>query len=227
MRHRVKLFLGYLYIPLLLAAFGYITIYLATAPMIQLVSAVSNMIIVKSVPNFSEELDSIFDENAIKATDYVDLSEVTVPLFETLYAKISCDRIKLLAPLYWGDSDQVLKRGAGQYIGSFMPGYGKPLLISGHDITYFAPLEEVKVGDVIKITTNYGDYEYQVTETRIASANDKKAYDLAQNSEQLILYTCYPFGALIGVKEQRYFVYAEKILGPMLVQGGVVDGTAE
>lgn len=212
--------MGYVTIPLILIILGYGTIYLAGSPVFALVSAVSGMVISKSAPTFSEELDSIFDENAIRATDRVDQSEVKMPLYETYYAKISCERINLLAPIYWGDSDKVLKLGVGQYIGSFMPGYGKPLLMSAHDSTYFAPLEDIAIGDIIKITTNYGNYEYRITETKVTVASDTSAYDLSQEEEQLILYTCYPFGAFIGMKEQRYFVYGEKILGPEIVQGG-------
>jgi sortase A len=227
MKHNGKLFLSYLYTPILIAILGYITIFFAAAPIIQMVAAVSDMVIAKSAPDFSEELNSIFDENTVKATDFVDMSEVAMPLYETQYAVITCERIHLLAPLFWGDSDKVLKQGVGQYIGSFMPGFGRPLLLSGHDSTYFAPLEEIQTGDIIKITTNYGDYEYKVMGTGITSSHDQKAYDLGQNEEELILYTCYPFGALIGVKDQRYFVYADKVKGPQLVQGGMTDGRAE
>jgi len=220
MRRSTKKLLGYIYIPVILTVLGYVTIYLAGAPVFKLVSAVSGMVISKSAPTFSEELDSIFDENAVRSTDIVDQSEVTMPLYETYYAKISCERIDLLAPLYWGDSDKALKMGVGQYIGSFMPGNGKPLLLSAHDSTYFAPLDKIEIGYILQITTNYGKYEYQVTETKVTVVGDTTAYDLKKDDEQLILYTCYPFGALIGVKNERFFVYADKILGPEIVQGG-------
>ncbi|MDF2544145.1 MAG: hypothetical protein K0S47_3863 [Herbinix sp.] len=208
-----------------MATLGYGTVYLAGKPVVAMVSAVSSMVISKSTPTFNEELDSIFDENAVKATGHVDQSEVAVPLYETYYAKISCERVNLIAPIYWGDSDKALKQGVGQYIGSFMPGYGKPLLMSSHDSTYFAPLEDIEIGDVIQITTNYGDYEYKVTDLKVTNASDRSAFDLTQDKEELILYTCYPFGAMIGVKNERYFVYADKISGPEIVQGGTDDGT--
>ncbi|MDF2568387.1 MAG: hypothetical protein K0R90_1843, partial [Oscillospiraceae bacterium] len=43
-----------------------------------------------------------------------------------------------------------------------------------------------------------------------------KAYDLSQKKEQLILYTCYPFNTL-GLTSKRFFVYADKISGPQIV----------
>jgi sortase A len=227
MDRRIRRFLGYILYPIIIVALGYLTIYVAGLPVLRLVSAVSGMVITKSAPTFSEELDSIFQEHKGELTEYVDQSEITVPLYQTQYAKITCDRIELLAPIYWGDSDKVLKLGVGQYIGSFMPGYGRPILLSAHDSTYFAPLEEVKEGDIIEVSTSYGDYEYQVTGMKVTTASDASAYDLMQSKEQLILYTCYPFGAVIGIKDQRYFVYADKLQGPEIIQGGEVDARAD
>jgi sortase A len=118
--------------------------------------------------------------------------------------------------VYWGDTDEVFKEGAGQYIGSFIPGYGGPILIGAHDSLYFEPLEEVQEGDIFILRTNYGEFEYQVTETKIASANDDEVFDNTTDEEQLVLYTCYPFGALIGIKDQRFYVFADKISGPVI-----------
>ena len=55
-----------------------------------------------------------------------------------------------------------------------------------------------------------------MTGSKIAKATDTQAYDLLQNKEQLILFTCYPVEGL-GEKEDRFFVYADKISGPTVV----------
>ena len=47
---------------------------------------------------------------------------------------------------------------------------------------------------------------------------DDTAYDLLQDKEQLIMYTCYPFEMLVGItKQERLFVYADKISGLSLI----------
>ena len=72
------------------------------------------------------------------------------------------------------------------------------------------------MGDIVTITTSYGVFEYQVTDMQVKSSTDKSAYDLKQDKEQLILYTCYPFD-MLGLTPNRYFVYADKISGPSIV----------
>ena len=66
------------------------------------------------------------------------------------------------------------------------------------------------------VKTSYGVYQYSVSKTKVFKADDMKAYDLEQDYEQLILYTCYPFRLLSGSRQQRLFVYADKISGPQL-----------
>lgn len=215
-KRKVKRLLTYMLAPVIMAVCGYGLLYITGKPVFDMFSSVSGMVLAKSTPDFDERMETIFDENAQKATDFVKVSEVEVPAYETCYAKLECDSIELSAPVYFGDSDKVFKNGVGQYMGSYMPGYGKPILIGGHDATFFAPLEFIKQGDIIKITTNYGNYEYKVIDMKVAEATDKSAYDLSQDQEVLILYTCYPFGAMIGNKSQRYFVCAEKITGPVI-----------
>ena len=70
---------------------------------------------------------------------------------------------------------------------------------------------------MVTIKTSYGVYEYQVTGSRVAHHLDDTAYDLMQDKEQLIMYTCYPFEMLVGItKQERLFVYADKISGPVV-----------
>lgn len=136
-----------------------------------------------------------------------DQSEILKPTINTQYGTISCEAINLTAPLYYGDNSYALQNGAGQYAKSSFPGEGRPILIGGHDGTFFAPLQKIKKGDVIRLETTLGDYEYEVTGMKVADKADTDAYDLTQDKEQLILYTCYPFGKLIGNRDKRYFVY--------------------
>ena len=115
--------------------------------------------------------------------------------------------------VYYGDDNAILRKGVGQYSGSMLPGFGSTTLLGGHVNTYFKGLKNVSVGDIIKVNTTYGAYEYSVTNLKVVDYQDKTAYDLSAEYDNLILYTCYPFGTL-GFTSQRYFVYAELISGP-------------
>lgn len=143
-------------------------------------------------------------------------SEAALPSVGSCYGTIRCNRIDLNAPLYYGDTDEILSKGAGQYIGSSFPGEGRPILVGAHDIGYFAPLEEIEEGDIIHVKTSYGAFQYRVADTRIGYASDIGKKELSRSKEELILYTCYPFGTLTEEKARRYFVAAEKIEGPVL-----------
>lgn len=121
------------------------------------------------------------------------------------------------APVYFGDNNDILRVGAGQYIGSFLPGYGRTIMLCAHNTTFFKPLQVIEAGDIITFKTSYGVYQYQVSRTDVKDHNDSTAYDLLQEKEELVMYTCYPFETMVGTKTDRFFVYCEKISGPTVI----------
>jgi sortase A len=68
------------------------------------------------------------------------------------------------------------------------------------------------VGDVVRIVREDKDYYYSIVFTLVTELTDTSAYDLSQDRELLILYTCYPFGQLLGDRKERYFVYGEPVV---------------
>lgn len=150
-----------------------------------------------------------------KQDETISLSDIVMPKYSEQYGRLTCDELNISSPVFFGDRSNILEKGAGQYSGSSLPGEGGTILIGAHDTTYFENLENVKKGQVFEFTTEYGIYEYEVTKTKIYDEDMyDEAYDLSADKEQLVLYTCYPFGELNGTKTQRMFVYLEKILGP-------------
>lgn len=203
--------LTYIKMSLLLMVLGSAVIFIAGKPLATYVEAQGTRMIASGAPatydgNNAELLDPI-----VKQDDITEQSEARIPQINTQYGTITCEEIALTAPLYYGDNEYSLQNGAGQYSLSAMPGEGKPILIGGHDSTFFAPLENIQTGDKLLIKTESGSYEYQVSGTKIADKSDTSAYDLTQKKEQLILYTCYPFGQLIGDRSKRYFVYCDLV----------------
>ena len=132
------------------------------------------------------------------------------------YGWISSEDFALDAYIYYGDDEKTLDQGVGQYTDSGLPGYGKTILLCGHDTTFFKGLKDAEVGDMVNIRTQYGDYSYRITETKVTTADDGAAARLEEEGEQLVLYTCYPFGETDRERQQRYFVYCEKISGPQV-----------
>ena len=169
---------------------------------------------IQGAPEYTyQEMNQITDQ---KQDGILKTGEVKLPSVGKQFGQLACEEIGLKAPLYYGDDQEILSIGAGMYIGSSLPGQGSITLVGGHDTTFFKPLSEVKVGDVLALTTIYGEFTYTVTKMNIADILDNTAYQPKTQKETMILYTCYPFGEVNSNRTKRYYVYAEKVTGPNL-----------
>lgn len=118
--------------------------------------------------------------------------------------------------VYYGDSETQFSKGAGVSMGSCIPGEGSTVMIGAHTGTYFRDLESVEEGADITIVTDYGEYHYTVARCAVVEETDTTAYDLDAPAENIILFTCYPFGILTRTT-QRYLVYGHYVSGPAIV----------
>jgi len=139
------------------------------------------------------------------------LQEIKEPLEGERYGWIISEDIDLKSYLYYGDSKTVLEKGIGQYAGSSLPGSGGTILACGHDTTYCSGLQDARAGDKIQIQTSYGTFTYKVVKTAVVKASDISACRLDSKKEQLVLYTCYPFGEKAKKGAKRFFVYCTRI----------------
>lgn len=130
------------------------------------------------------------------------------------YGTLTCERLGINSAVLFGDNREVLKYGIGTYPASWIPGCGKTTLMSAHNDLDFAPLADVEIGDKFVLTTDYGTFEYVVSEYTIVNETQKDACRLDSETEQVVLYTCYPFYRISGRREERFFVYLEKVSGP-------------
>ena len=177
--------------------------------------AKGKMVITEGAPPATEAFTTRIPKVIAENTGITELSEIQIPKQDSRYGTISCEQPAMSAPIYYGDSETALENGVGQYPNGSMPGMGKPILIGGHDGTYFAALAKMKIGDIIMIRTDYGQFQYCVVSKKIFDQSEASAYDLSQRKEQLILYTCYPFGQLVGSRNQRFFIYCEPVMSEL------------
>ena len=206
-----------LLLPLCFLVVGYGILGALAYPYIRPLHSIYAMISQNQTPDFSKEARQLYNqEKQLPTSGTIDASTLTKMKITDQYGKIDIDSVQIHVPLIYGATTKCLHMGAGQRIQSQMPGFDKPVMIGAHTIPYFKDLIKMEKGDAIKITTYYGIFEYKMTGSKIAKATDTQAYDLLQNKEQLILFTCYPVEGL-GEKEDRFFVYADKISGPTVV----------
>ena len=171
-------------------------------------------------PASQEAAKSIFDEKEKPAGEgSVSLYDFRFPKAGEQFGRVTVDGTQISAPLYMGDGTQQLREGAGVYDGSRIPGDGGTVLIAGHSRTWFSTLDEAEPGSRIRITTNYGEYVYEITEAKVANVGDSEAYRLSADAESVILYTCYPLDTY-GYKPNRLFVYGKYISGPKIDRSG-------
>ena len=224
---------AYFIVPVIFAVLGYLAIRVAFAPIINRAAVYASLVIADDAPNFNKDLTVIYDPDAQKYADTVSKDEgqdddqssaeiknipmhaVHFPEVGELYGKVTCEKLGLDAPVYWGDTSAILRSGAGQYKYSFPPGFGRTIILSAHNISFFNPLKNAEAGDIIRFDTNYETYEYKVIKTEVAKASDLETVFkgmLLDEKETLVMYTCYPFDAVVAGPD-RFVVYCERVKG--------------
>lgn len=212
----IKQILRYFYVPIIMG----LAVVIVAAVFIGRYSDIIESIdtnFINTQPIYSHDQKDFvpIDVAADKQAKEVDLQQIAYPKYGENYGVLKCESLGLNTPVYCGDDGMILKKGAGTYLGSMIPGMNRPVIIGAHDTTYFSKLQNVKKKDKFTFTTEYGIYEYEVTGFEIYDeGNYDEAYDLKSDKEQLILYTCYPFGTLNGTKTERMFIYLDKVNGP-------------
>jgi LPXTG-site transpeptidase (sortase) family protein len=112
-----------------------------------------------------------------------------------------------------------LNHGAVAYPHSAGPGKKGNLIIAGHSSpptesaresefgSLFAALPEIKIGDVISITTAGSPISYRVVKKTIVSPQMTSILEQQEDESILKLITCYP----VGTTRDRMIVLAEKV----------------
>lgn len=124
-------------------------------------------------------------------------------------ARIEIARIRLDAMIDEGTSARVLDRAVGHLSSTPGPGEDGNCVLAGHRDTFFGPLKGVRVGDVVRLSTAEGRWDYRVTGRDVVSP---RRIDLLRATERptLTLVTCYPF-RWIGPAPMRLVVRAERV----------------
>ena len=151
-------------------------------------------------------------EEKIATYDLANKKLIAYPRYGQKYATIEISSIKLNLPVYYGDTNKILRLGVGHYNGSYFPGENGTIIFAAHnDPGYFHELDKVKVNDTIVVKTSYGTFNYKVNKTKVVKETDLEAFEVSHEDEVLLLYTCWPINrSVIGRKTQRLVVYAQK-----------------
>lgn len=208
---------NFIILPILFLLLGYLLLYIILSPILAPFTDAMGLVFFKDRPGQSMEIHNIFDNENIQnmGKDTIKASEIEMPQYGTIFGNLTIEGTSVNADLFFGDGNRELKNGVGMYNGSHIPGYGSTCLIGGHNNSYFSDLKNAQLGSKITINTNYGQYVYEITKTEVLMAKDSSAWDPKSETENVVLYTCYPFD-MLGLTPQRYFVYGTYVSGPKI-----------
>jgi sortase A len=118
-------------------------------------------------------------------------------------------RLGLSGVVVEGDSDAVLDRAIGHLPDTPLPWKDGNSALAAHRDTVFRPLRDVRLGDVLRLKTPHGDFDYRVSETLIVKPDEVWVLDPTPVTT-LTLISCWPFN-YIGNAPERFIVRAERI----------------
>lgn len=124
-----------------------------------------------------------------------------------LIGRIEVPRLRLSALAREGVDVRTLRGSVGHVPGTALPGEAGNAAFAAHRDTFFRPLEGIRKGDTVLVTTPDGIHRYTVFSTRVVAPSDVSVLRSGQLS-QLTLVTCYPFD-YVGSAPQRFIVQAE------------------
>ncbi len=157
-----------------------------------------------------------------------------VLLMNTWQRVLTQDSIRLSNPWPWADfypvakltflplglSQVVLNKDSGQALafgpaltGTNTLNINGVTIISAHNDSHFKVLEAIKVGDEILLEDNQAKEQYYRVESTLIIDTRLTQLNINDNSQGLILVTCYPFDGIISATPFRFLVLAKPIDG--------------
>jgi sortase A len=136
------------------------------------------------------------------------VAPVSLPVGEPI-GTLEIARVGLSGVVVEGDDDSVLDRAIGHLPDTPLPWHTGNSALAAHRDALFRPLRGVRLGDVLRLKTPHGDFDYVVRETMIVEPDALWVLDPTPVS-MLTLISCYPFN-FIGNAPKRFIVRAERM----------------
>ncbi|MEH7384285.1 class D sortase [Bacillus sp. JJ1521] len=138
--------------------------------------------------------------------------EIVIPTFEKgdTMGVLEVPKLGKKMPIVEGTDDEELEKGVGHYLGTALPTQNDQIVLSGHRDTVFRRFNELEIGDTFVVHLEYGDFTYEIVDTKIVDADDRTIIKSTAPNEELVVTTCYPF-SYIGNAPQRFIFYGKKV----------------
>lgn len=123
--------------------------------------------------------------------------------------EISIPRLGLSALIAEGVDETTLRHAVGHFPESSSPESVGTVALAGHRDTFFRPLANVRLHDLVMLQTPRGKYQYEVVHTAVVGPEHVEVIQSSPQSD-LTLVTCYPF-RYIGQAPMRFIVQAVRV----------------
>lgn len=123
--------------------------------------------------------------------------------------RIEIPRLGISAIVREGVDHKTLGRAVGHVPSTALPGASGNVAVAAHRDTFFRPVRDIRKGDVIRMVTDHGTYEYHVESMKIVTPRDVEVLDPTKQP-MMTLVTCYPFN-YIGSAPKRFIVRARQV----------------
>ena len=132
-----------------------------------------------------------------------------LPPVDGLIGELEIPRLHLSAPVKTGDDENVLDFSVGYLPDTPLPWLSGNSAFAAHRDRLFRPLEGIRQGDEIDLSTLHGKLRYRVLRSFVVDPNDVWVIGPVPHVN-LTLITCYPF-YYVGRAPHRFIVQAEKL----------------
>ena len=153
----------------------------------------------------------IFERRQTRNLERPSTSERTDTAVDSLIRRIEIPRVGVSAVVVEGTDKATLRRAAGHIQGTAVPGQLGNIGIAAHRDTFFRPLRNIRLNDIVTLTTLRGEYYYRVVWMRVVSPATVSVLSPSEK-EILTLVSCYPF-YFVGPAPNRFIVRAERVTG--------------
>src|SRR5258706_1302099 len=125
------------------------------------------------------------------------------------FGEISIPRLGLSAMVAEGVDEKTLHHAVGHFPESSTPEGVGTVALAGHRDTFFRPLANIRLHDLVMLETPHGKYQYEVVHTAIVGPQHVEVVQSSPESD-LTLVTCYPF-RYVGQAPLRFIVQAVRL----------------
>lgn len=162
---------------------------------------------------YNHNLSKLVNDFTYSSDSVIDGYDNILNFGDGLIGYIEIPKINVKLPIYHGDEDKVLEKGVAHLPNTAFPigGVCNHSVLSAHTgyptQVFFDNLNELEIGDEIKVSVLDETLTYAVTAKNIVKPDNISLLSVDEEKDLLSLITCYPY----GVNSHRLIVTAERV----------------